>query len=305
MSRVQANLLLLIAAGIWGSTFVIQQVSMDLVGPMTFTAGRFFLGFLIVAPLAIREWNKQKLASGNLKRRPLTNNDLLLMLLIGVVLFTGTIIQQIGIIHTSVTNAGFLTALYVPLVPLLGIIIFRKKPHWGVWIAIALSFAGTTLISGVDTSLELGYGDALVLTSSFFWGLHVLLVGVIAAKTSMPLTLAAIQFAIVTVIATIWAFMSETITLDILLSAFWYMAYAGFISVGIAFTLQVVGQSHTQPADAALILSLETVFAAIAGVIFLNERIGDTEMIGCAMILSAILMVEVLPMILRKRRRMS
>ncbi|MEH6631905.1 MAG: DMT family transporter [Halopseudomonas aestusnigri] len=305
MSRLQANLLLLISAIIWGSTFVVQQVSMDLIGPMTFTAARFFLGLITVAPLAIREWNRKKSLSRHLNQRPLSNKDLMLMVLIGVILFVGTIVQQIGIIHTSVTNAGFLTAMYVPLVPLLGLIIFRKNPHWVIWIAVAFSLTGTTLISGVDSSLELGYGDALVLTSSIFWGLHVLLVGVIASKTSMPLTVAAIQFAVVTLISTLWAVSVETVSIDALLSAAWFIAYAGFFSVGIAFTLQVVGQSHTLPTDAALILSLETVFAAIAGATFLQERIGNIEIIGCAMLLSAILMVEVLPKILRKRRRVT
>ncbi len=305
MSRLQANILLLISAIIWGSTFVVQQVSMDLIGPMTFTAARFFLGLIIVVPLAIREWNRKKSLSRHLNQRPLSNKDLSLMVLIGIVLFVGTIVQQIGIIHTTVTNAGFLTAMYVPMVPLLGLIIFRKNPHWVIWIAVAFSLAGTTLISGVDSSLELGYGDALVLTSSVFWGLHVLLVGVIASKTSMPLTVAAIQFAVVTLISTLWAVSVETVSIDALLSAAWFIAYAGFFSVGIAFTLQVVGQSHTLPTDAALILSLETVFAAIAGAIFLQERIGSIEMIGCAMLLSAILMVEVLPKILRKRRRVT
>ena len=121
----------------------------------------------------------------------------------------------------------------------------------------------------------------------------------------MPLTVAALQFAVVTILSAVGALAMETVSIEALLSAFWFIAYAGFLSVGIAFTLQVVGQTHTQPADAALILSLETVFAAIAGAIFLQERIGNVEMIGCAMILSAILMVEVLPMILRRRRGIS
>ncbi|MFD2207623.1 DMT family transporter [Kiloniella antarctica] len=305
MSRLQANFLLLISAIIWGSTFVVQQVSMDLIGPMSFTAIRFFLGFIIVVPLATREWKRKSQTSCALNKKTLSLKYLLLMGVIGVILFIATIIQQIGIIHTTVTNAGFLTAMYVPMVPLLGLIIFRKNPHWVIWLAIGFSFAGTTLISGVDSSLELGYGDALVLTSSIFWGLHVLLVGIIAAKTSMPLTVAAIQFAVVTILSAVGAFALETVSIEALLSAFWFIAYAGLFSVGVAFTLQVVGQAHTQPADAALILSLETVFAAIAGAVFLQERIGKVEMVGCAMILSAILMVEVLPMILRRRRRIT
>ncbi len=305
MSRIQANIILLIAAAIWGSTFVVQHVSMDIIGPMSFTSARFFLGFLVVLPLALREWKKKKAVVCEQKSVVIAKKDLILMIVIGVILFTATIIQQYGIIHTSVTNAGFLTALYVPMVPLLGLIIFRKRPHWITWIAIACSFSGTTLISGVDSSLQLGYGDALILTSTIFWGLHVLLVGLVAARTSMPLTLAAIQFAISAMIAAIFAVAMETLTLEILKSAFWFIAYAGILSVGIAFTLQVVGQAHTQPADAALILSMETVFAAIAGAFILEERLEFNGMIGCALILSAILMVEVLPMLLRKRRRFS
>lgn len=305
MSRIQANLILLVAAAIWGSTFVIQHVSMDVIGPMSFTSARFFLGFLVVLPLALREWNKKKAL---IKEKPflaITTKDLVLMGIIGVILFTATIIQQYGIIHTTVTNAGFLTALYVPMVPLLGLIIFRKKPHWITWVAIACSFSGTTLISGVDSSLQLGYGDALILTSTIFWALHVLLVGLVASRTSMPLTLAAVQFAVSAIIATFFALALETITLEILKSAFWFIAYAGILSVGIAFTLQVVGQAHTQPADAALILSMETVFAAIAGALILGERLETNGMIGCALILSAILMVELLPKLIRKRRRFS
>jgi drug/metabolite transporter (DMT)-like permease len=305
MSRIQANIILLIAAAIWGSTFVVQHVSMDIIGPMSFTSARFFLGFLVVLPLALREWKKKKAVLCEQKSVVIAKKDLILMIVIGVILFTATIIQQYGIIHTSVTNAGFLTALYVPMVPLLGLIIFRKRPHWITWIAIACSFSGTTLVSGVDSSLQLGYGDALILTSTIFWGLHVLLVGLVAARTSMPLTLAAIQFVISAMIAAIFAVAMETLTLEILKSAFWFIAYAGILSVGIAFTLQVVGQAHTQPADAALILSMETVFAAIAGTFILGERLEFNGMIGCALILSAILMVEVLPMLLRKRRRFS
>ncbi|WP_085908805.1 DMT family transporter [Kiloniella majae] len=305
MSRIQANLILLVAAAIWGSTFVVQHVSMDVIGPMSFTSTRFFLGFLVVLPLALREWKKKKAEKKEKTFLAVTGKDLALMCLIGVILFTATIIQQYGIIHTSVTNAGFLTALYVPMVPLLGLIIFRKRPHWITWVAISCSFAGTTLISGVDTNLQLGYGDALILTSTIFWGLHVLLVGLVAARTSMPLTLAAIQFFISAIIAAVFTIAMETLTLEILKAAFWFIAYAGVLSVGIAFTLQVVGQAHTQPADAALILSMETVFAAIAGALILGERLEINGMIGCALILSAILMVEVLPMLLRKRRRFS
>ncbi|WP_085902290.1 DMT family transporter [Kiloniella majae] len=305
MSRIQANLILLVAAAIWGSTFVVQHVSMDVIGPMSFTSTRFFLGFLVVLPLALREWKKKKDVEKEIPFLVVTRKDLALMCLIGVILFTATIIQQYGIIHTSVTNAGFLTALYVPMVPLLGLIIFRKRPHWITWVAISCSFAGTTLISGVDANLQLGYGDALILTSTIFWGLHVLLVGLVAARTSMPLTLAAIQFFISAIIAAVFAIAMETLTLEILKAAFWFIAYAGVLSVGIAFTLQVVGQAHTQPADAALILSMETVFAAIAGAFILGERLEINGMIGCALILSAILMVEVLPMLIRKRRRFS
>ncbi len=296
---------MLIAAAIWGSTFVVQQLAMETMGPMTFTAARFFLGTLVVLPLAWRELKKRKSVAQDTARYHLTPFDWAMMVGIGVVLCIGTVVQQIGIIHTTVTNAGFLTALYVPLVPLLGLIFFRKRPHWVTWFAIACSLTGTFLISGMDSSFSLGYGDALVVSSSVFWGLHVLLVGVLAAKTTMPLTLAAVQFAVCAFLATLGGMLTETVSIAALLSTFWSIAYAGAVSVGLAFTLQVVGQSYTQPADAALILSMETVFAALAGALFLQERIGSTEAIGCALILSAILMVEIIPQLLRRKLRFS
>ncbi|MCZ4280160.1 DMT family transporter [Kiloniella laminariae] len=305
MTRLQANFLMLIAAAIWGSTFVIQQLAMETLGPMTFTAARFFLGMLVVLPLAVREQKKRRSASADTSYYHLAPSDWIMMIGIGVVLCIGTVVQQIGIIHTTVTNAGFLTALYVPLVPLLGLIFFRTRPHWITWVAIACSLSGTFLISGMDSSFTLGYGDALVVSSSVFWGLHVLSVGLVASRTSMPLTLAAVQFAVCAVIAALGGMLTETVSVAALLDTFWSIAYAGAVSVGLAFTLQVVGQSYTQPADAALILSMETVFAALAGALFLQERIGSTEAVGCALILSAILMVEILPQLLRRKIRFS
>lgn len=297
MSRLQANLLLLVAAAIWGSTFVVQHVAMDTIGPHVFTGARFFLGALVVLPLALRELRRLK-ARGE---TPLPWH-FIGMALAGGALFTGAILQQIGIIHTTVTNAGFLTALYVPTVPLLAMILFRKAPHWAVWPAAFGCLGGTYLLSGGGGEINLQVGDLWVISSAFFWAWHVVLVGVVAARSRAPLCLATIQFFTASALGWICAFVTEDVTLTALMDASLGIAYAGFLSVGVGFTLQVIGQRHTEPADAAILLSMEAVFAAVAGAIFLAERLAPVELIGCAIILACVLAVEVLPLLWRRRK---
>lgn len=300
MSRLQANLVLLLAAAIWGSTFVVQHMAMDTIGPHVFTGARFFLGALVVMPLALREQRRLKNRGEAIK--PLY---FIGMVLAGCALFTGAILQQIGIIYTSVTNAGFLTALYVPTVPLLTMILFRKAPHWAVWPAAFGCVGGTYLLSSGGGAISLQVGDLWVISSSIFWACHVVLVGVVGSRSKAPLTLAMIQFFTASALGWAFAFGTEDVTLAGLADGFWGIAYAGFLSVGVGFTLQVIGQRHTEPADAAILLSMETVFAAVAGAVFLAERLAPVELLGCAMILSCVLAVEVLPLLWRRRRRMA
>lgn len=298
MSRLQANLVLLLAAAIWGSTFVVQHVAMDTVGPHLFTGARFFLGAIVVLPMALRELRRLQARGEGPKPWHFVG-----MVAAGGALFTGAILQQIGIIHTTVTNAGFLTALYVPTVPLLTMLLFRKAPHWAVWPAAFGCVAGTYLLSGGGGQINLQVGDLWVISSAFFWASHVVIVGVVASRSQAPLTLATIQFFTASALGMAWAFGSEDVSLAILADSFLGIAYAGFLSVGVGFTLQVIGQRHTEPADAAILLSMEAVFAALAGAVFLAERLAPIELVGCGIILSCVLAVEVLPLLWRRRRR--
>lgn len=297
MSRVQANLVLLVAAAIWGSTFVVQQISMEALGPTTFTAARFLLGAFVVLPLALREY---RAARG--RGVTLTFMDFAGFALCGAALFTGALLQQIGIIHTTVTNAGFLTALYVPTVPLLALLAFRKFPHWSVWPSALGCLIGTYFLSG-GGDIDIQAGDWWVIASALFWALHVLFVGIMVKRTGMPVTLACTQFFACAALGWGWAFGTEAVTLAALSDGFYGILYAGVLSVGIGFTLQVVGQGHTEPADAAIILSMETVFAAIGGAIFLQERLAPVELMGCALILACVLTVELMPLMRRRRVR--
>ena len=290
MSRLRANALLLLAALIWGSAFVGQAQGMAGVGPLTFTGLRFVLGTLVVLPLAWREW-QQLQAAGHRPGRA----ELGWVLLLGGLLCTGVVMQQIGLMSTRVTNAGFLTALYVPLVPLLAWIFQRQLPHWSVWPAAAGSLAGVWMLTGASLA-ALTPGDWWVLLSALPWAVHVLLVGQVANRLRGAYVLACGQFAVCAVIACLLGAATETVSAAGLHAAAGAILYTGILSVGVGFTLQVVGQRFAHPADAAIILSSETVFAALFGAWLMGDRLNALGLAGCALILGCILAVQVLPL---------
>ncbi|MEF8715353.1 MAG: DMT family transporter [Accumulibacter sp.] len=290
MNRSQANLLLLAVAVIWGSAFVAQAVGMAGVGPLTFTGMRFLLGSAIVLPLAWREWRRLSLRDA----RPRAS-DALGVSTLGVLLMLGAGLQQIGIASTTVTNAGFLTALYVPLVPLLAWLILRTRPHWSVWPTSLGCLAGTWLLSGAQ-EIDLMVGDLWVIASSIFWALHVLFVGRVAERIAAPFLVACGQFLVCGVISLLAAGLGETITLAGIRQAGLPIVYAGVFSVAIGFTAQVVGQRYSPPADAAIILSAETVFAALFGFLLMGDRLSASGMAGCTLILGCIIVVQIAPL---------
>jgi drug/metabolite transporter (DMT)-like permease len=292
LNRSQANLLLLAVAVIWGSAFVAQAEGMAGVGPLTFTGIRFLLGTAIVLPLAWREW--QLLAARGARLVPA---DALGISALGLLLMLGAALQQIGIASTTVTNAGFLTALYVPLVPLLAWLILRTRPHWSVWPTSLGCLGGTWLLSGAE-ALDPLVGDAWVIASSVFWALHLLFVGRIADRIAAPFLVACGQFLVCGLISLLCAGLSEVITLAGIRQALLPIVYAGAVSVAIGFTAQVVGQRYAQPADAAIILSAETVFAALFGFLLMGDRLNASGVAGCALILVCIIVVQVAPMTL-------
>ena len=297
MPRLQANALLLLAALIWGSAFVGQAWGMDSMGPLTFTGLRFGLGAAVVAPLAWREWQSM-VAAGN----PPGGDHASGIMLLGSLLCAGVVMQQVGLMTTTVTNAGFLTALYVPLVPVLAWVLQRQVPRWTVWPAAAGCLVGTWLLTGASPQ-SLQVGDSWLLASAAPWAVHVLLVGQVANRLRGAYVLACGQFVVCAVIALLLGLATEPIDLDGLRRAAGAIAYTGVLSVGVGFTLQVVGQRHAQPSDAAIVLSSETVFAALFGAVFMGDRLGPTGLAGCGLILLCILLVQTVPTLKPSLRR--
>lgn len=299
MTRTQANLVLLMAALIWGSTFVVQQVGTGGLGALTYTASRFFLGALFITPFALKQLRRISL------ERPVSRSDWLMMIFTGSMLFLGASLQQFGIFFTSVSNAGFLTALYVPLVPLLGWLLLKRKFHWTIWPSAAACLVGTYIMSGTGP-IRLQAGDFWVIASAFFWAAHVLCVGHIAGRTGAPIVVAMVQFFTCAVLALITGLLIEHPQVSHYNGALFGILWGGLMSVGLGFTLQVVGQRFTNPADAAIILSMETVFAAIGGFFFLGERLTILQLSGAGLILAGVLAVELLPMMgIGKARSLS
>ena len=290
MKRAQANGLLLVAALIWGTAFVAQQTGMRDVGPFAFTGARFLFGAIVIAPLAL--WELRRLGRRGIF---LDRGDFLASAVLGVVLFMGAALQQIGLQGTTVSNAGFLTALYVPLVPVAAALLLRERSHWSIWPASLGCLAGTFLLGGGSLA-ALSAGDLWVIASAFFWAAHVMLVGRVAARKGASITVAMLQFVVVGVLGMAVGIGWEGVSTGALERALPSIAYAGVLSVGIGFTLQVVAQRHTRAADAAILLSCETLFAALAGRLVLGESLSIEQMSGGVLIFACVLAVQILPL---------
>ena len=297
MSRTTANLLLLLAGAIWGMGFVAQQTAMDDIGPMLFIASRFLLAGFAVLPFAMAELKRADGSSyAAAVKRHKTG-----FFWVGLAFFLGMAFQQVGLKGTSVTNAGFLTALYVIMVPLIMVLVLRVKQPFVIWPASLLALVGIYLLSGGDLA-ALNSGDMLIIICALFWAGHVILTGRIGQQTGLPVTMATTQFFVTSILAFICylifvpAGLGETIpTTDQLLGALPEIIYAGTIAGGLGFTLQAVGQRYTSESAAAVLISTESLFAALFGAIFLNERLATLGYLGCALIFIAILLIELMP----------
>ncbi len=253
------------------------------------------MGGLFVLPLALIQYKRKQRS-----QTKITGKDWLGMIITGLALFLGAVLQQVGIFHTTVANAGFLTALYVPMVPFFAFIILRTQVHWSIWPASIGCLVGTYIMSGAQ-SLNIGSGDLWVISSAFFWAAHVLLVGKMATKTQAPLVVAVVQFMTCSLAGLLVGIFVESPSFADFEGAYFGIFYAGILSVGTAFTLQVVAQRFSPAPDAAIILSSETVFAALAGFLFLGERLSTAQLSGAALILAGILMVQLIPLYVEKK----
>ncbi|MGH8419634.1 MAG: DMT family transporter [Pseudomonas sp.] len=284
---LRADLLMLLTAMIWGSGFVAQTAGMDHIGPYLFSGLRFALGSVCLLPLVMR-----RPASGPRPEPLLTRGLLQGGIVMGIALALGINLQQVGLLFTSVTNSGFITGLYVIVVPLLGLFLGHKTGI-GTWLGCLLAVLGMFLLS-VGDNFQVASGDWLQLIGAFVWGGHVVLVGVFASRHD-PIRLAFLQFVTCSIVSLILALIFEPITLDAIIAATPALLYGGVVAVGIGYTLQVVAQKDAIASHAAIILSLEAVFAAIAGAWLLGEELQVRGYIGCGLMLAGMLLAQLWP----------
>lgn len=287
-SNWRANLLLLLTAMIWGFSFVAQRQGMEHVSPFTFNATRFAIGAASLVPIILFNRRKQKTANPP----PLLSMATIAGgLCLGVALFLGASLQQIGIVETTAGKAGFITGLYVIIVPLLGLL-WKQKTGRGTWVGAILAVTGMYFLSVTD-DFSISKGDLLVLISALFWAIHVQLIYWLLQKFN-ALLLSLYQFLFCSLFSCFAAFKWETITINGIQGALFPILYTGIFSVGIAYTLQIVAQKQAHPAHAAIILSLESVFAVVGGYFFLTEVISIRGLFGCGLMLTGMILSQLL-----------
>lgn len=294
---VKADLLLLVTATIWGFAFVAQRVGMQHVGPFTYNGIRFALGSLSLLPFLLMT-SRRKPA----RNQTVQQADLKTMLwggaLAGLVLFGGASLQQVGLVYTTAGKAGFITGLYVVIVPLLGLF-WRQRVEWGTWLGAVLAAVGLYFLS-ITRTLSISPGDLLVLIGAFFWAVHVLLLGWLSPRME-ALKLAFLQYTACSLLSLLTAALTETITVQGIIAAAMPILYGGVVSVGVAYTLQVVAQRHAHPAHAAILLSMETVFAALGGWLILGETLSARAFLGCSLMLAGMLCSQLSTYLFRRR----
>lgn len=286
MKRLHADFLLLIAAFIWGTTFVFQKEAAPLVPPVFFVGFRFFLSAVALMPLALREMRRQA---------AFKPHDLILAGLVGLCLFAATTLQQAGMSTTTATNGGFLTAVYVALVPFASRFILGTKLRPYLLLACGVSLLGAWLLATDGRAFNWAKGDILVLASAVAWALHITLVGKFLSRHNRPFLLSFIQYLVTGALGLAggWAF--EPVTAGGVNQAMFYILFAGLGSGAVAFTLQIIGQRAAPSSEAALIMSMESVFAALAGAVLLHEQLTTLGTAGCALILLGVVMAEASP----------
>ena len=290
----ESDLLLLITAMIWGFAFVAQRIGMRYVGPFTFNGVRFFLGCLPLLPFLFR--NRRKAHEGI----PFKSKTVILGgALAGLILFSGASFQQVGLVYTTAGKAGFITGLYVVIVPILGLLWRDRTTHLGTWAGAILAAVGMYFLS-VTREFTISLGDLLVLCSAFLWAAHVQFVGWLSPRIGAT-RLAVVQYCVCGGLSLLVAFPLETITLFGLTKAGIAILYGGFLSVGIAYTLQLVAQKKAPAAHAAILMSLETVFAALGGWWILGEVLSARALFGCALILIGMLASQLYPLFRHSR----
>ena len=266
MKKVISFFCLIACTLIWGTTFIAQDTGMDNIGPFTFNSVRFFVGFLTVLPFVFL-FEKKKIKHQIKNNR---NQFIKLILPVGIFLFLGCIFQQVSLLYTDVANSAFFTIFYVPLVPIIVYFLFSEKPHWSIWPSVLACITGGYFLSDFNNS-EVRLGDALVLIGALFWALHIIYIGKIIERFDVPFFIALMQNLIVAILSFLLVMLFEEINFSKIKLETIEILYAGILSGGAAFALQLFGQRNISAAPAAIVMSLEGAIAAISAWIILNQ----------------------------------
>ena len=296
MSKSISLLSALLCTFIWGTTFIAQDTGMDNIGPFTFNAVRFFVGFLAILPLVFLFELKKFKSELKLDKKTF----IVYSFLIGLSLFLGSALQQVALLYTDVANAAFFTIFYVPMVPIIIFLFGKKLLHWSVWPSVVLCLIGGYLLTNFyDATVRLG--DTLVILGALFWSTHIIFTGIIVTKYNLPLTLGAVQTFIVAFFSFLIGIFYEEFIYNNILMEIYSILYAGILSGGFAFVLQIYAQKNITPAPAAIIFSLEGVFATIAAWFILNQILNINNLLGCFFILCGVLLSQLLPVIKKEK----
>ena len=290
MKKTTSLVCLIGCSFIWGTTFIAQDTGMDNIGPFTFNCVRFFVGFLAVAPFFFL-FEKKKI---NHQIKNKTNQFFKLIVPVGVFLFLGCIFQQVSLLYTDVANSAFFTIFYVLMVPIIVYFLFSEKLHWSIWPSVLACVIGGYFLSDIDDA-TIRFGDGLVLIGALFWALHIIYIGKIIDLFDLPFFIALVQNLIVATLSFILVIIFEEFDFSKIKLETIEILYAGILSGGVAFALQLFGQRNISAAPAAIVMSLEGVIAAIAAWVILNQILGLDNIIGCSLILGGVLLSQVAP----------
>jgi drug/metabolite transporter (DMT)-like permease len=290
MKKTISFICLIICSLIWGTTFIAQDTGMDNIGPFTFNSTRFFVAFLAVSPFVFL-FEKKKVI---IQIKNNINQFTKLMIPVGVFLFLGTVFQQVSLLYTNVANSAFFTIFYVPMVPIIIYFIFSGKLHWSIWPSAVVCVVGGHFLSNMSDA-AIRFGDGLVLIGALFWALHIIYIGKLVKKFDLPFFIALLQNLLVAILSFLLVIAFEEIDFSKIKLETFEILYAGILSGGVAFVLQLFGQRNIPPAPAAIVMSLEGVFAAIAAWIILSQILDFNNIIGCTLILVGVLLSQLVP----------
>ncbi|MGN0711537.1 MAG: DMT family transporter [Anaerovoracaceae bacterium] len=295
--KMRSNFLLVLTALIWGSAFVAQIKGMDLLGPFSFACIRNLVGAVFLIPVIYflqgleRKNNPEAFAVEKTEEEKKAERKVLIAggISCGIALFVAGSLQQVGLMYTTAGKGGFITALYIVIVPILGLFL-KKKVRPIIWLCVAVAAVGLYLLS-IKGGFTIGKGDLLVLLCAFGFAIHILVIDYFSPKTD-GVKMSCIQFFIVGILSGVVMFITEEPTLSAILASWMPILYSGVLSSGVAYTLQIVAQKDTDPTVASLLLSLESVFAVISGMIVLHETMSGREVLGCVLMFAAIITAQ-------------